>query len=129
MASVRSDRSMDRSVRKQYTPITEPVSPGIFLEVAAKIWLIVIMPSLWTRARRQRRHCMRIFEVLKTVFKDDDTGSPVPEYWSNICTKAFNNKLKKDKLSDLQKEYKPPRKHQGFLQRASVEQHGLQGAS
>ena len=30
MASVRSDRSMDRSVRKQYTPITEPVSPGIF---------------------------------------------------------------------------------------------------
>ena len=30
MASIRSDRSMDRSVRKQYTPITEPVSPGIF---------------------------------------------------------------------------------------------------
>ena len=53
-------------------------------------------------------------EVFKTVFKDADTGSPVPEYWSNICTKAFNNKLKKDKLSDLQKEYKPPENIKAF---------------
>ena len=87
------------------------------------------MPSLWTRARRQRRALHEDIEVLKTVFKDDDTGSPVPEYWSNICTKAFNNKLKKDKLSDLQKGVQASGKHQGFLQRASVEQHGLQGAS
>ena len=114
MASVRSDRSMDRSVRKQYTPITEPVSPGIF-------------PGSGSQDMADRDNAESVdssspaapalhedIEVLKTVFKDDDTGSPVPEYWSNICTKAFNNKLKKDKLSDLQKEYKPPENIKAF---------------
>ena len=84
MASVRSDRSMDRSVRKQYTPITEPVSPGIF-------------PGSGSQDMADRDNAESVdssspaapalhedIEVLKTVFKDDDTGSPVPEYWSNV---------------------------------------------
>ena len=114
MASFRNDRSMDRSVRKQYTPITEPVSPGIFPGSGSQDMVDRDNAESVDSSSPAAPALHEDIEVLKTVFKDDDTGSPVPEYWSNICTKAFNNKLKKDKLSDLQKEYKPPENIKAF---------------
>ena len=114
MASFRNDRSMDRSVRKQYTLITEPVSPGIFPGNGSQDMVDRDNAESVDSSSPAAPALHEDIEVLKTVFKDDDTGSPVPEYWSNICTKAFNNKLKKDKLSDLQKEYKPPENIKAF---------------
>ena len=53
-------------------------------------------------------------QLLSSMFKDDSKGDPVPEYWEKITKKAFNNKIKKEKMEELQEEYKPPENIHAF---------------